>query len=73
MREALDSFGDELDVLVNNVGTNIRKPTVAISMRARARARAPLRIRSRRTRAGSAARAAARAVDRAGALDIRSP
>ncbi len=28
MREALEEFGGELDVLVNNVGTNIRKPTV---------------------------------------------
>lgn len=31
MREALEEFGGELDVLVNNVGTNIRKPTVEYS------------------------------------------
>ena len=28
MQEALAAFEGELDVLVNNVGTNIRKPTV---------------------------------------------
>jgi hypothetical protein len=31
MREGLEAFGGELDVLVNNVGTNIRKPTVRSS------------------------------------------
>ncbi|OEL18042.1 Tropinone reductase-like protein [Dichanthelium oligosanthes] len=31
LREVADRFGDKLDILVNNVGTNIRKPTTEFS------------------------------------------